>query len=46
MLKKGLIKEIGSRYDLEQSIETTAWALLEGRGKEWGPILREECPNI
>ena len=43
MKKAGLIEEIGSRYDMAQAIETTAWAISNGRGKEWGPILRNEC---
>lgn len=54
MIKEGLVTEIGSRYNLEDAIETTAWALVTGRGKAWGPILRwengirqgMECPNI
>lgn len=54
MIKEGLVTEIGSRYNLENAIETTAWALVSGRGKAWGPILRwengvrqgMECPNI
>ena len=43
MLKLGLIKEIGSRYDEEMAIQTTIWAVVNGRGKEWGPILRGSC---
>lgn len=46
MLNTELVHEIGSRYDLEASIETTVWALTQGRGREWGPILRGECPNL
>src|SRR3990167_8683072 len=35
--------ERGSRYDMESSIQTTAWALANNRGDNWGPILRQEC---
>lgn len=45
MIKKGLTDHIGSRYDLEDATETTAWALVDGRGLNWGPILRGECIN-
>jgi len=40
MIKQGKAIEIGSRYDLKESIRTTAWAIKEGRALEWGPILR------
>lgn len=40
MLKAGLIEEIGSRYNPEQAIHTTVWAIKNGRAKEWGPALR------
>jgi len=43
MMRAGLVNEISSRYDEEESINTTAWALSEGYGNEWGPILRKEC---
>lgn len=42
MLKAGLITEIGDRNNMEQAIETTAWAIANGREKEWGPLLRNE----
>lgn len=42
MIKLGLTNHIGSRYNQKDAIETTAWALSVGRGKAWGPILREE----
>ena len=45
MIKKGLTDHLGSRDNLEDAIETTAWALSDGRGKNWGPILRGECVN-
>lgn len=41
MMDKGLVDEIGSRYDQEQAIETTVWAISTGRAKAWGPILRD-----
>ena len=43
MILQGHVKDTGSRYDLENAIETTAWMLSEGRGSEYGPILRGEC---
>jgi hypothetical protein len=41
MIKQGVADEIGSRYDLKEAVRTTAWAIREGRGLEWGPILRD-----
>lgn len=43
MIKSGLVKSIGDRFDYENAIETTAWAINDGRGNAWGPILRGEC---
>lgn len=43
MQQRGLVTEIGSRYDMAQAIETTAWAISDGRAKAWGPVLRGEC---
>jgi len=43
MLKQGLITEIGDRYNMEQAVETTAWALADGREYNWGPIVRGLC---
>jgi len=43
MMRQGLVAEIGSRYDLEQAVETAAWALAHGKGNHWGPIARGEC---
>lgn len=40
MLKTELIDEVGSRYNVEQAIHTTVWAIKNGNAKEWGPILR------
>jgi hypothetical protein len=40
MLDRGLITEIGSRYDAEQAIHTTVWAIADGRARAWGPIYR------
>jgi len=42
MLKDNLITEIGSRLNVEQAIETTAWAISDGRETAWGPIKRSE----
>lgn len=41
MMDEGLVSEIGSRYNPEQAIETTVWAISTGRAKAWGPILRD-----
>jgi len=41
MIKEGLITEIGSRYDAEQAVFTTVWAINSGRAKAWGPIFRD-----
>lgn len=43
MIKQGLVEDISNRYDEHNAIMTTAWAISEGRGSEWGPILRGEC---
>jgi len=43
MIKKGLVNELGDRFSPFYSIETTAYALVRGYGKEWGPISRGEC---
>jgi len=43
MIEEGYAKEIGSRYDLKEAIRTTVWAIRDGRGNAWGPILRGEC---
>lgn len=42
MLAQRLITEIGNRENLEQSIETTAWAIANGRELNWGPLARKE----
>lgn len=41
MMKKGLATEIGSRYDFKEAARTTAWAISNGNGLEWGPVLRD-----
>ena len=43
MIQRGHVEEVGSRYDLENAIETTVWAISDGRGNAWGPLLRNEC---
>ena len=40
MIKDRYATEIGSRYDLKEAIRTTVYAIKQGWGKEWGPILR------
>lgn len=41
MIKEGLVTEIGSRYDMEQAIHTTVWAISTNRAKAWGPVYRD-----
>lgn len=41
MVQGGVATEIGDRYDLKESTRTTVWAIKNGRGLEWGPILRD-----
>lgn len=41
MMDEGLISEISSRYNPEQAIETTVWAISTGRAYAWGPVLRK-----
>lgn len=43
MIKQGFTNTIGSRYDMEQAISTTAWAITHNRANNWGPVLRGEC---
>lgn len=42
MIKKGLVTDMGSRLDMDNAIETTAWAISDGREQSWGPIARGE----
>lgn len=42
MISRGLTTVIGSRWDMEQAIETAAWAINDGRERAWGPIARGE----
>lgn len=42
MIKRGLVKDVGSRLDMENAIETTAWAINDGREVAWGPVYRGE----
>lgn len=42
MMKKGLVEDMGSRLDMEDAIETTAWAINDGRENAWGPVARGE----
>jgi hypothetical protein len=41
MMNAGLVEEIGSRYNPEQAIETTVWAISTGRAYAWGPVARD-----
>lgn len=40
MISDGFATEIGSRDNLEQAVQTTAYAIYKGWGLEWGPLLR------
>src|SRR3990172_9113010 len=42
MISQGHATEVGSRYDIETAIDTTAWALTSGKSLAWGPLLRRE----
>lgn len=42
MIKRGLVKVVGSRLNYENAIETCAWAINDGREDAWGPIARGE----
>src|SRR3989304_1525860 len=37
MISQGHATEVGSRYDIETAIDTTAWALTTGKSLAWGP---------
>lgn len=43
MIEAGLVSHLGTRYDFEDAVETTSWAISQGRQNEWGPILRGDC---
>ncbi len=43
MVKAGLAKAVYTRFDDKEAVMTTAWAISNGRAKEWGPILRGDC---
>ncbi len=44
MIKAGLVKEIGSLWDDQEAINTTAWALVNGKETHWGPIVnKRQC---
>lgn len=42
MMKKGFVKTMGSRLNMKDAIETTAWAISDGREGNWGPVARKE----
>lgn len=42
MIKRELTDHIGSRLNIEDAIETTAWAINDGREMAWGPLARGE----
>jgi hypothetical protein len=41
MIKKGLVTEIGTLWNNEQAVETTAYALSQGYDNHWGPIVNK-----
>lgn len=43
MIKQGVAETISDRYDNRAAAFTAAWAITNGRGNEWGPLLRGEC---
>ncbi len=45
MIDSGLSHEVGSRFDFKESARTTAWAIKNGHGLEWGPLLRGSKGN-
>lgn len=42
MIRKGFVTDMGSRHDLEDSIETAIYMFSIGQEKQWGPVLRGE----
>lgn len=42
MMRANVVKAWGSRLDMEDAIQTAAWAICVGREREWGPVLRGE----
>ena len=42
MIKKGLTKELGSRENMENAIETAIYMFSIGQERQWGPVLRGE----
>jgi hypothetical protein len=43
MIKDGVAKEMGTRDNFENAVDTTSWAISQGQAKQWGPYLRGEC---
>ena len=42
MIQEGLTASLGSRLDMENAIETLAWAINNDRENAWGPVARGE----
>lgn len=42
MIKEGHVDHVGSRLNMEDAIETCAWAVNDGREEAWGPYMRGE----
>lgn len=45
MIDRGIITDTGDRHDMKQAIHTAVWAIKDGRGLAWGPILRSSKGN-
>ena len=43
MIKRGLASDVNDRFNLNEAIRTTAWAIKDGRINNWGPYLRGNC---
>ena len=43
MSREGLVDYVGSRFNVKDSTETTAWALMNNKGGNWGPKMRGDC---
>lgn len=42
MIDKGFVNDIGSRHDMSDAIETTAYMISIGQENQWGPVARGE----
>lgn len=42
MISKGLAQDMGSRWDMENAIDTASYIINEGGENNWGPVARGE----